>query len=188
MFTAHLKNPPGEVYVFIHKRLENQVMGLAIDSQTGEPIEAVILPTRQRIMLALGVGNEDANIHHKYRRKYRHGYTVTWISDPKTDKRLAKFRGEPTVDAEPASSAKVGATQDTTHRPEQAPVSPPDTMSGDLTASLIKAGIERGTAKDLATRAADKPARDPKVDENKASVGEPAQSKPKEVVDMFGGV
>ena len=187
MFTAHLKNPPGEVYAFIHKRLENQVMGLAIDSQTGDPIEAVILPTRQRVMLALGVGNEDANIHHKYRRKYRHGYTVTWISDSKSDPRLAKFRGEPEV------SSKAGDPSQPRLPSAEHPATPPERVSvpagePNATVELMRAGMEQGRAKELPTQETSPTTPQPQIDKDNASKQEPTQGKPKEVVDMFGGV
>lgn len=188
MLKHPLKNPPGEVYAFVHKRLEHQVMGLAIDSITGEPIEAVILPTRQRVMLGLGVGNEEANIHHKYRRRYRHGYEVIWITDAKTDRRLAKFRGEPTVDPESAKPPETRPAHGDIQHPEPAPAIDSDSVQRDITTKLMQAGVDRGRAESSAARSVDKPASPAQVDEATESVRESVQEKPKQPLDMFGGI
>lgn len=190
MFTAHLKNPPSKIFAFVHQLVKDQVMGMAI-TEKGTPIEAVILPTKQRVMLALGIGEDKANIHHTYRRLHPNGYDLIWIDDAKTDPRLARFRGEQgeASQAQEASSARHEPLP--AERTGSPPKSPGESV--DPTVALMQAGIaterRRGQeAKAGAESPAPGAAGQPQVEEDKASVREPVQSKPKKALDMFGGI
>ncbi len=88
-----MKNPPHRIFAYIHSRPAGQVMGVAIDGRSGKVIEAVILPNKQRVMLGLGIGDERAHAHHKYRRRFPKGYRLLWTDNPETDERLDAVKG-----------------------------------------------------------------------------------------------
>lgn len=90
---AVLTNPPHHIYAYIlAKNLPNRnLLGVAIDTRTGKTLESVVLPTRQRIMLALGVGNDNSHAHHKYRRITGNNYTLTWTDDPQSEPALVEM-------------------------------------------------------------------------------------------------
>lgn len=79
---------PGQIYAFCEPAPQKRVMGLAVDAATLKALEYCFLPTRQRAMLALGIGDDRSHAHRKYRQAYPKGYQLHWISDPRNDPRL----------------------------------------------------------------------------------------------------
>lgn len=85
-------NPPDKIYAFItavlpprHRKEKQAILGTALHVRTGAYLETVILPTRQRVMLALGVGDENAHAHHKYRQATRNNYVLLWTDNPQEE-------------------------------------------------------------------------------------------------------
>lgn len=185
MFTAHLKNPPSNIYAFVYRRVKDQVMGMAV-TEKGIPIEAVILPTRQRVMLALGVGDDKSNIHHKYRRLHPNGYELIWVRDSKTDPRLARFRGE--SEDTPGHEAEIHSGRESI--PDERAGTPPESSREpiDPTVALMQAGMERGRPSKSDARIPNKPDLQPQIDENNTGGREHTQSKPEKAADFFGEV
>lgn len=90
---AILANPPHHIYAYILSRtLKNKMqLGIAMDTRTGKMLESVVLPTRQRIMLALGIGNEEAQAHATYRRATRNNYVLHWTDKPEEEQALIEM-------------------------------------------------------------------------------------------------
>ncbi len=164
-----LTNPPTRLFAYVNSHPDDQVMGVVIDGRTGKTIEATILPTRQRVMLGLGIGNDTAHAHHHYRRLYPHGYRLIWTDDPHTDERLGhlKLRLEKgarelrdinvnvkeseALRRTPAADVKVDATLDQT---------------GQLTTELVRGGVEKAKAiADTSRAAADSNSRPPQPEQ-----------------------
>jgi len=141
---AILKNPPHRIFAYIHSQPAGQVMGVAVDSITGKVIEAVILPTRQRVMLGLGIGDDKAHAHHKYRRKYPRGYQLLWTENPETDERLASLKGRLEKDAGELRERAVHVTESDARRSGPITQEGEGTLApvGELTAELVRAGAE----------------------------------------------
>lgn len=138
-----LKNPPRRLFAYINSHPDDQVMGVTIDGKTGQTIQAVILPTRQRVMLGLGIGNDDANAHHTYRQKYPSGYTLLWTDNPDTDPRLAGLKGRLEESAD-ANRKQAPHAEGTAPPPPQREPDAVETHSpiGELTTKLVRAGAE----------------------------------------------
>ena len=120
---------PKTIYCFVSARPGEQFMAVAVEADTWKTLEATILPTKQRAMLALGFGNDDAHSHHTYRRAAPQGYDLVWIDDPTTDERLAGMRGE-------VQAAEPDDEPDIVREPEDAPLGDTD----EVTAALVRAG------------------------------------------------
>ena len=151
-----LKNPPTRLFAYVNSYPNEQVMGVTIDGNTGRTIQAVILPTKQRVMLGLGIGNDDANAHHTYRQEYPGGYHLFWSDDPDTDPRLARLRERLEQSVRELRKNEVHVTE------SQAQSGLPATQEadgalvpvGELTTQLMRAGAE-------GAKSSDRDARDP---------------------------
>lgn len=135
-----LKNPPHEIYAYILGRPNNMLMGVAVDTHTGRNLEAVILPTKQRVMLALGIGDDTAQAHHKYRQATNNNYTLTWTDDPESEEALQRMseklkrvsRGVQKAIREPTPSPKQEPEPAKTEEPTHA-----EETSEDITRELV---------------------------------------------------
>lgn len=141
-----LTNPPTRLFAYVNSHPADQVMGVVIDGRTGKTIEATILPTKQRVMLGLGVGNDQAHAHHHYRRLYPHGYRLIWTDDPHTDVRLAGLKGRLEKGAgelqETGTIVSESEVMAATPQPTLE-VDPALPQTGQLTADLIRGGVEK---------------------------------------------
>ncbi len=124
-----LTYPPKLIFAYKHSTPGNEIMGVAIDAETGAILQAAILPTKQRVMLALGIGNEDAHAHNYYRVfGGKHGYKLIWIDNPDTDPRTASLKGKLITKAEElieASQEEAG-----------------DNSAAELTEQIVKQAVE----------------------------------------------
>ena len=140
-----LTNPPTRLFAYINSYPDNKV------------IEATILPTKQRVMLGLGVGDEKSHAHHKYRRLYPHGYRLIWTDDPGTDVRLSGLKTKIEKGARELRDNGVIVTEsDALHasQPTQDIDAPLDTTR-QLTTDLMREGVEKAkSASEVHTRTA----------------------------------
>ena len=136
---AILAEPPSRIAAFISGRPMKQIMGVAIDADTGDHLQAVILPTKQRVMLALGIGDKKAHAHNIYRQKYPKGYTLFWTDDPEHDPRLARAKDKTLARAslEHGIQAELGPK-----RPAHRSVAGIVKNASDITAELVRSGAE----------------------------------------------
>lgn len=151
-----LKNPPTRLFAYVNSHPADQVMGVVIDGRTGKTIEATILPTRQRVMLGLGIGNDTAHAHHHYRRLYPHGYRLIWTDDPETDVRLEKLKhrlekGSGELRDAGIVVSEADAVRDPGHVQEAAATLD---QTGSLTTQLVRGGVEKAKAIADTSRAA----------------------------------
>ena len=136
------------LFAYVHSHPNNQVMGVTIDGTTGKTIEATILPTKQRVMLALGVGNELAHVHNKYRQKYgTSGYTLSWIDDPGTDERLASLREDLQTSTRDLREHGVHAKEPAEPRSNTKDAASPKRDTGQITTELMRSGAEQAASK-----------------------------------------
>ena len=151
-----LKNPPTRLFAYVNSHPADQVMGVVIDGRTGKTIEATILPTKQRVMLGLGIGNDTAHAHHHYRRLYPHGYRLIWTDDPNTDERLSGLKGRLEKASGELRAVGVNATESEVQRPstDQQAVDSTLAPTGQLTAELVRGGVEKAKAIADTSRAA----------------------------------
>lgn len=125
-FTLHLKLPAKRIFAYQHSHPGDQIMGVAIDAITGKILEAVILPTKQRVMLGLGIGNTDAQAHVTYRRfGGKQGYDLIWIEDPEAHKLTEALKDRLVSKAQ----AQIAKAQD------QADI------TSELTEQLVRQGV-----------------------------------------------
>jgi len=129
---------------YVHSHVEDQVMGVTIDSKTGKTIQAVILPTKQRVMLGLGIGDDKANAHHAYRSIYPDGYVLHWSDDPETDERLAELKGELVANARELREHDVHSTEPETVPPTEHSEEVAGSLeaTGQLTTELMRGGMQ----------------------------------------------
>lgn len=175
-----LTHPPTRLFAYVNSYPKGQVMGVVMDERTGRIIETLILPTKQRVMLGLGIADDNAHAHHTYRRLYPHGYRLIWTDDPNADKRLDKIK-EDLRDARGPSPSKELQVSASTH--SEAP-----TITGQLTADLVQGGIEKAKSADRSrTRVTDSngdtdkptvPPRQPTRDNAEAERGDTPPTKP----------
>ncbi len=124
-----LKYPPKIIFAYKHSTPNHQIMGVAIDAETGKILQAAILPTKQRVMLALGIGNDDAHAHNYYRMfGGKHGYKLVWIENPDTDPRTARLKGKLVTKAQEL----IEASEDV----------PEDNSAAELTEQIVKQAVE----------------------------------------------
>lgn len=127
-----LTYPPKVIFAYKHSTPGNEIMGVAIDAETGDIIQAAILPTKQRVMLALGIGNEDAHAHNYYRVfGGKHGYKLIWIENPDTDPRTARLKGKLTDKA-----------QELLNESQEEEFVPEDNSAAELTEQIVKQAVE----------------------------------------------
>ena len=131
-FTHHLKNPPKRIFAYMHSEPGNSLMGVAISAATGKILEAVILPTKQRVMLGLGIGNDTSQAHVTYRRYGgKCGYELLWIEDPENDIRM-----------NPLKKKKIEEMQEVAVRPIEKAIEKEINIVDELTAQLVKSSVE----------------------------------------------
>ena len=140
-----LTHPPTRLFAYVNSHPNDQVMGVVMDGRTGKIVEATILPTKQRVMLGLGVGNDKAHAHHTYRRLYPRGYRLIWTDDPAEDKRLESLKHKLEHGAGELREVGVDVTESqsqpdsTQHQAVEGSLG----FTGQLTAELIRGGVEK---------------------------------------------
>jgi len=140
-----LTHPPTRLFAYVNSHPNDQVMGVVMDGRTGKIVEATILPTKQRVMLGLGVGNDKAHAHHTYRRLYPRGYRLIWTDDPAEDKRLESLKHKLEHGAGELREVGVDVTESqsqpdsTQHQAVEGSLG----STGQLTAELIRGGVEK---------------------------------------------
>ena len=144
-----MKKSKRKLFAYIHSHVKDQVMGVTIDGKTGATIQAVILPTKQRVMLGLGIGDDKAHAHHTYRGIYGEDrYTLEWSDDPETDERLADLRERLAESArklhEPASELPKRASEPSQSLDKES--SEPLEDTGQITTDLMRKGLEAAKA------------------------------------------
>jgi len=151
-----LTNPPTRLFAYVNSHPNDQVMGVVMDGRTGKVIEATILPTKQRVMLGLGVGNDTAHAHHHYRRLYPHGYRLIWTDDPNTDVRLEKLKHRLEKGAKELREIGTIVKESDTADPsrELVEVDAALDQTGQLTAELVRGGVEKAKSIADTSRAA----------------------------------
>ncbi len=131
-----LKYPPKIIFAYKHSTPNHQIMGVAICAETGKIIQAAILPTKQRVMLALGIGNEDAHAHNYYRMfGGKHGYKLIWIDNPETDPRTARIKEKLVTKAQQLIEAS------------EEEVEVVDNSAAELTEQIVKQAVDAPKAK-----------------------------------------
>lgn len=164
-----LTHPPTRLFAYVNSHPNDQVMGIVIDGRTGKVLETLILPTKQRVMLGLGIANDNAHAHHMYRRLYPHGYRLIWTDDPKTDIRLGRLKAQ--LEESAGELRRDGAN---TPRPETISgqrsaaheVDSPLPQTGQLTADIMRGGVEKAKSRTDASRAAASSSSPPVVSEH----------------------
>ena len=163
-----LTNPPTRLFAYVNSHPNDQVMGVVMDGRTGKVIEATILPTKQRVMLGLGVGNDTAHAHHHYRRLYPHGYRLIWTDDPNTDVRLEKLKHRLEKGAKELREVGTIVKESDTADPsrELVEVDAALDQTGQLTAELVRGGVEKAKSiADTSRAAADSDSRLPQLEQ-----------------------
>lgn len=143
-----LAHPPTRLFAYVNSYPNDQVMGIVIDGRTGKVLETLILPTKQRVMLGLGVANDNAHAHHMYRRLYPHGYRLIWTDDPKTDIRLENLKGRLEKSAGALKEVEAIGTESDAGRTIAAHTESNETLpaTGQLTADIMRGGVEKEKA------------------------------------------
>lgn len=138
-FTHHLKNPPKKIFAYMHSAPGNSLMGVAISAISGKILEAVILPTKQRVMLGLGIGNDTAQAHATYRRHGgRHGYQLIWIEDPEEDPRMNPLKMKKLQERQGQAPQENEAKPQENEAPRPIEKTIEIDLESELTAQLIK--------------------------------------------------
>lgn len=151
-----LTHPPTRLFAYVNSYPNDQVMGIVIDGRTGKVLETLILPTKQRVMLGLGIANDNAHAHHMYRRLYPHGYRLIWTDDPKEDIRLSRLKHELEESAGELRRDGANAPRPETiigQRKADHEVDNPLPQTRQLTADIMRGGVEK--AKSTARRTTD---------------------------------
>lgn len=132
------------LYAYVHSHPQNQVMGVTIDGSTGKTIQAVILPTRQRVMLGLGVGDDKTHAHSIYRQLYPGGYVLRWSDDPYTDPRMEDLQKHLAERPRKLREADVHVTEDDAQEPAERSQESVGSFAptGQLTTELVRRGAE----------------------------------------------